>query len=128
MADLVDYSWQPSESKDKSDEPAFQYILIVQDVFSRRIMARPIRDKLAETCRKAFQSIVEEHHAKPNVLSTDAGWEFKGAFDQYLEREGIFHQSKDPRALNSQGTLDAAIRTLRPMLARIQAEETTKDW
>lgn len=127
VADLIDYSWQPSESKEKSDEPSFQYILIVQDVFSRKLMARPIRDKLAETCRKAFQSIVEEH-GKPTALSTDAGWEFKGAFEQYLERESIHHQIKDPRALNSQGTLDAAIRTLRPMLARIQAEETTKDW
>ena len=126
VADLIDYSWQPSESK--TSEPAFQYILVVQDVFSRRLMARPIRDKLAETCQKAFQSIVEEHHAKPNALSTDQGWEFKGAFDQYLEREGIYHRVKDPRALNSQGTLDAAIRALRPTLARILAEESTKDW
>ena len=109
MADLIDYSWQPSESKESSDEHAFQYILIVQDVFSRRLMARPIRDKPAEKCGTAFQSIVEEHHGKPNVLSTDAGWEFKGALEEYLEREGIFHQIEDPRALNSRGTLEAAI-------------------
>ena len=128
VADLIDYSWQPSESKEKGSEPAFQYILVVQDVFSRRLMARPIRDKLAKTCQEAFQSIVEEHHTKPNVLSTDSGWEFKGAFEQYLEREGIYHRIKDPRALNSQGTLDAAIKALRPMLARIQTEETTKNW
>ena len=128
VADLIDYSWQPSESKEKGSEPAFQYILVVQDVFSRRLMARPIRDKLAKTCQEAFQSIVEERHTKPNVLSTDSGWEFKGAFEQYLEREGIYHRIKDPRALNSQGTLDAAIKALRPMLARIQTEETTKNW
>ena len=126
VADLVDYSWQPSESK--TSEPAYQYILVVQDVFSRRLMARPIKDKLADTCQKAFQSIVEERKTTPKVLSTDQGWEFKGAFDQYLEREGIYHQLKDPRALNSQGTLDAAIRALRPMLARIQAEESTNNW
>ena len=128
VADLIDYSWQPSESKEKGSEPAFQYILVVQDVFSRRLMARPIQDKLAKTCQEAFQSIVEERHTKPNVLSTDSGWEFKGAFEQYLEREGIYHRIKDPRALNSQGTLDAAIKALRPMLARIQTEETTKNW
>ena len=81
VADLIDCSWQPSVSKDKSSEPAFQYILVVQDVFSRRLMARPIRDKIAQTCRDAFQSIVEERHTKPTVLSTDQGWEFKGAFD-----------------------------------------------
>ena len=128
VADLVDYSWQPSESKAKSSEPAFQYILLVQDVFSRRLMARPIRNKLATTCQEAFQSILEEHKTKPTVLSTDQGWEFKGAFNDYLERENIYHRLKDPRALNSQGTLDAAIKALRPMLARIQAEESTNDW
>ena len=128
IADLVDYSWRPSESKEKSKEPPFQYILVVQDIFSRRLMGTPLRDKLADTCQKAFQRIVEDHNVKPKVLATDLGWEFKGAFEDYLEREGIYHRLKDPRALNSQGTLDAAIRTLRPILARIQVEEQTKDW
>ena len=128
IADLVDYSWRPSESKEKSKEPPFQYILVVQDIFSRRLMGTPLRDKLADTCQKAFQRIVEDRNVKPKVLATDLGWEFKGAFEDYLEREGIYHRLKDPRALNSQGTLDAAIRTLRPILARIQVEEQTKDW
>ena len=128
IADLVDYSWRPSESNEKSKEPPFQYILVVQDIFSRRLMGTPLRDKLADTCQKAFQRIVEERNVKPKVLATDLGWEFKGAFEDYLEREGIYHRLKDPRALNSQGTLDAAIRTLRPILARIQVEEQTKDW
>ena len=128
IADLVDYSWRPSESKEKSKEPPFQYILVVQDVFSRRLMGTPLRDKLADTCQKAFQRIVEDRAVKPKVLATDLGWEIKGAFDDYLEREGIYHRLKDTRALNSQGTLDAAIRTLRPILARIQVEEHTKDW
>ena len=128
IADLVDYSWRPSESKEKSKEPPFQYILVVQDVFSRRLMGTPLRDKLADTCQKAFQRIVEDRNVKPKVLATDLGWEFKGAFDDYLEREGIHHRLKDTRALNSQGTLDAAIRGLRPILARIQVEEQTKDW
>ena len=127
VADLIDYSWQPSSGGNSAD-PAFQYILVVQDVFSRRLMARPIHDKLAKTCQEAFQGIVAERHVKPTVLSTDQGWEFKGVFAEYLEREGIYHQIKDPRALNSQGTLDAAIKALRPMLARIQTEESTKNW
>ena len=126
VADLIDYAWQPSEGK--PGERPYQYILVVQDVFSRRLMARPIHDKLAKTCQDAFQSIVEERHVKPTILSTDQGWEFKGVFAEYLEREGIYHRIKDPRALNSQGTLDAAIKALRPMLARIQTEETKKNW
>jgi len=120
----VDYSWQPS----KGAGPAYQYILVVQDVFSRKLMARPLRDKLAETCKDAFEDIVDDHGIKPKVLSTDQGWEFKGVFDDYLQATGIYHRLKDPRALNAQGTLDAAIRALRPMLARIQAAEETGDW
>jgi hypothetical protein len=128
VADLIDYSWQPSKSKETTTEPAYHYILIVQDVFSRKLMARPIRDKLAESCKDAFEDIVDDLGVKPQVLSTDKGWEFKGVFNDYLRATGIYHRLKDPRALNSQGTLDAAIRALRPMLARIQAEESTEDW
>ena len=127
VADLVDYSWQPNKSKE-SDEPPYQYILVVHDIFSRKLMARPIRDKLAQSCKDAFEDIVDDFGIKPQVLSTDQGWEFKGIFDDYLRATGIYHRLKDPRALNSQGTLDAAIRVLRPMLARIQVEDSTGDW
>jgi hypothetical protein len=128
VADLIDYTSRPSEGKDGDGKVPFQYILIVQDVFSRRIMALPIRDKLPETCKNAFESIVNEREVKPTTLSTDLGSEFKGPFDEYLTREEIYHRLKDPRSLNSQGTLDAAIRAFRPMLARIQAEEGTRNW
>ena len=128
VADLVDYTARPSESESSSGEGQFQYIFIVQDVFSRRLMAEPTRDKLPATCKAALESIIHRRGTKPKVLSTDLGLEFKGAFDAYLEQEGIFHRLKDPRSLNAQGALDAAIRTLRPMLSRIQAEENTRNW
>ena len=128
VADLVDYTSRPSESKSEDKLPPFQYILVVQDIFSRRLMAVPLRDKLPETCQKALESIIQERKVKPVVLATDLGSEFKGPFDEYLAREHIYHQLKDPRSLNAQGTLDAAIRALRPTLSRIQAEEGTRNW
>ena len=132
VADLIDYTGHPSvddkPSPEDAKKPPFQYILVVQDVFSRRLMARALRDKQPETCKNAFQSIIEERGTKPNSLSTDLGPEFKGPFDAYLTQEHIYHQLKDPRNLNAQGTLDAAIRTLRPMLSRIMAQESTRNW
>ena len=126
VADLVDYTSRPSEGKEGGTP--FQYILIVQDVYSRKIMATPLKDKLPETCQIAFAGIVDEAEVKPTTLSTDLGSEFKGPFEEYLKQEEIYHRLKDPRSLNSQGTLDAAIRALRPSLARIQAEENTRNW
>ena len=41
VADLIDYTSRPSEGKE--GETPFQYILIVQDVYSRKIMATPQR-------------------------------------------------------------------------------------
>ena len=49
VADLVDYTSRPSEGKSDDKLPPFQYILVVQDIFSRRLMAVPLRDKLPET-------------------------------------------------------------------------------
>ena len=129
VADLVDYTSLPSQEGDEPDDLPFQYILLVQDIFSRRLMAAVLRDKNAETCEAAFKRIVEERGGvKPHTLSTDLGNEFQGVFEQYLENQGIYHRLKDPRSLNAQGTLDAAIRTIRPALSRILTQEKTKNW
>ena len=53
------------------------------------------------------------------MLTTDRGGEFKnGAFPQFLDEKGIYHQMKDPRDLNAISTLDRAIQELRKGLAK----------
>ena len=124
-ADLIDYTAKPSPGKDGEDP--YQYILIVQDIFSRKIYVHALRTKTAEVCEQAFASIVRRA-GHPDMLDTDNGLEFKGPFDQYLIEEKIYHRIADSRNKNARATLDAAIKQLRQQLARIQAVEGHRDW
>ena len=114
-ADLIDYTARPSHSKDSSKEP-YQYVLIVQDVFSRKLWAVAMRVKTTETVQQAFEHIVRSGAGVPRELYTDNGLEFRGLFEQYLEEERIEHVIADQRNKNARGMLDAAIRTFKQQL------------
>jgi hypothetical protein len=124
-ADLIDYNSRPSLDK-KGGDP-YQYILIVQDIFSRKIFAHALKNKDQETCRDAFTSIVSRAGV-PNRLDTDNGNEFKGEFQDYLNDENIHHEVADARSKNARATLDAAIKSLRQKLTRLQLSENRRDW
>jgi len=124
-ADIIDYNARPSP--DPKGGPPDQYILIVQDIFSRVIFAHALKAKDQETCQQAFESIVRKA-GLPDQLDTDNGHEFRGQFDSYLRDERILHEITDPRNRNARGTLDSAIKSLREQLARIQVAENRRDW
>ena len=126
-ADLIDYTARPSHNEDSSKEP-YQYVLIVQDVFSRKLWAVAMRVKTTETVQQAFEHIVRSGAGVPRELDTDYGLELRGLFEQYLEEEHIEHVIADPRNKNARGTLDAAIKVFKQQLARIQVAENTRDW
>jgi len=127
-ADLIDYTAKPSVgSDDRPSDAPFQYILIVQDIFSRKLFVHALRSKTPEIVEQAFQSIVRRA-GLPDRLDTDDGPEFKGPFQQYLDEEHIYHVIADQRSKNARATLDAAIRVFRTQLARIQAQEGHRNW
>ena len=126
-ADLIDYTATPSRGKTPEKTP-YKYILIAQDIYSRKLYAVALREKTQETVVNAFEHLVREAHAKPSELDTDQGPEFKGPFEEYLAEEHIAHTTTDLRNFNARGTLDAAIRSFKQQLTRIQVEEKTRDW
>jgi len=135
MADLIDLTAQPSGksgeggSSGSADSPQrpFQYILVVQNVFSRELYARPLRSKDPETVAEAFKSILETA-PKPGRLDTDNGAEFQGPFDELLEKEGIQHIFKDVQDPNALGTLARAIQLLKRAIFRKVVAEHDPDW
>ena len=109
-ADLIDYNARPSQ--DPNGGEPYQYILIVQDIFSRKLWAHALKAKSQEVVQQAFESIVRRAGI-PENLDTDHGHEFKGRFQDYLVEENVQHDVADPRSKNARATLDAAIKRLR---------------
>ena len=67
-ADLIDYTAQPS--------PPYTHILVVQDIFSRKVYARPLRGTTPQEVTAAFRNILSTAPAPPKELSTDGGADF----------------------------------------------------
>ena len=73
----------------------FKFILVVVDVFSRRIFARPMKSKEAKTVKKAFEAIFEENGTTPQKLETDRGTEFTNStISNYFEEKNIYLKFK----------------------------------
>ena len=121
FADLIDFTASPSESGEK-------YILCCQDVFSRYLWTRAIKDKKPKTVAKAFAEIVKEANVKPGMLKVDQGTEWTQDFANQCDMLGIYlvvKESGDQRAI---ATLDVAIGALKQALARVARKKQSDDW
>jgi hypothetical protein len=69
----------------------YKYILIIVDIFNRKIDMEPLKDKKALTILNAFKKILTRNIIKKmEILCVDNGNEFKGSFYNYLHDENIF--------------------------------------
>jgi hypothetical protein len=109
-ADLVDMKASPAVTGEKA-------ILVVQDIFTRKVTATALMGKTAAEVARAFPP------GRPAELTTDGGLEFTGAFARLMVERGIAHRVKPTgRAhVNETATIDAAIRSLREDLGRVKA-------
>ena len=76
-----------SRPEQKKKEPE-KYILVVQDVFSRKMWTRALVTKQPPDVQRAFKQIVDQVRDEgghlPNKLTTDKGGEFRDV-ETYME-------------------------------------------
>jgi hypothetical protein len=127
FADLIDLTAAPSVAKkvDLKSQSA-KYILVVQDVFSRKIWAEALKTKTPDEVLTAFKRILQDAGAKPNELTTDKGGEFGADFKRFLESEGIEVSVKT--SMRQISTIDVAIGSLKKALVRDTRKAGTDDW
>lgn len=129
FADLIDLTAAPSVGA-KVDlgptEEGEKYILVAQDVFSRRIFARALKNKRPPTVLAAFQDILDTSGERPKQLTVDKGGEFQATFQTFIESQGMKFVTKDN--LRQIATLDVAIGYLKKAMARDARKAKTDDW
>ena len=125
-ADIISFVSRPIKK--------FAYVLLVQDIFSRYIYARPLTN-LSQTTN-AFEDILEEADARmtdadyksPARLDSDGAPEFSSErFKSMMQRRGIEHHIKPKEDLNAIATLDAAIQNVKKALTR-RVKINDSDW
>ena len=109
---------------DATANKGYKFVLVAVDVFDRTMKAAPMKTKTPEETLKVFRTFTP----LPKEIDSDLGQEFKGAFDEFLTREGIGHKEKNPRQQNALAVSDAAMRTLRTTMGKDIADSGSGAW
>lgn len=129
QGDLIDMNYYTKFNK------GLRWILIVIDVFSRRIFLRSLKNKTGSAVLKVFENIEDEFKDKGysiQSLMLDAGPEFKNKsfinhFKSLEENGKLFF--KNPEIHNSGlAIVDRAIRTCRDLFKRLFVKNDDLVW
>jgi hypothetical protein len=118
--DLIDFRASPSGR--------FRNILILVQVFTRRVFLRQITNKQPATVERALKELLDR--AGPvKVISSDRGGEFlNGDVSRLLERRGIAHRLKNPEQRNALSVLDRTVQTIKLRLSKVLTARNKSRW
>jgi len=121
-ADLIAFTSRPATRK----EETFTHVLLVEDLFTRFLWAKPLRSTSDATA--AFREILDESKRKPQRLDTDGGPEFAdGRFKTLVQHRGIEHVIKQKDDIQALAPIDSAISQLKRAIKR-RREAKGGDW
>jgi hypothetical protein len=121
LADLIDLSMYSTTNKN------YKWLLVVEDVFTRKAYGYMLKNKLANTVLDAFKLFVEEYQF-PNELITDNGSEFISTVFQDYIRGKLFHKLVEVDYHKTLGMIDRLCRTLKEKLFKYFYAENTTNW
>ena len=118
MADLM-------EVKHFKENDNYKYILVIVDNLSKKTYCEPIKNKKAETVKKAFLKIFNESGTKPMILVTDAGAEFTNpSLKRYIKWRKIKHQTVRDRT--KAWNAERMIRTIKELIEEYTDSRNSK--
>ena len=97
----------------------YNYILNCVDVYSRYCWLRLLKKKEAVLVRDAMMDIIDSTGVQPNVIQTDNGTEFMGAFHEYLRNEHIGHIYNHSYSPNQNAMVERSNRDVRKIINSI---------
>ena len=123
MGDLIEYT----QSDYKHANRGYVYILVLIDVFTKMVYARPLKKKDKFKTSLAMDSILQNLDHLPNTLITDEGLEFYNKnVREVLDRYAIHHYSIKTKMKAS--VVQRFNRTLKTKLERYFVANKTKNW
>ena len=116
VVDFIDFTADPSGE--------YKYILLVQDIFSRKLWATAMREQKASEYIEHIKSMFIDY-GKPQEINADGEFNIP-SFNQFLARNSVTVQYKQGR--QDLATIDAAMNNFKKMLKQQMQERGTDDW
>lgn len=113
-----------------------KYVLVLADLATRRVAARPLSSKSANSVMKALKDIYENDPKlrPPSRLETDKGSEFRGVARDWLESKGVYIRYGIQGRHRQQGLAKSINRILGRAISILQSErelqkgKTDRSW
>jgi len=122
QCDLLDMSKYSRTNK------GYKWILIVIDIFDRKVFAVAMKDKSTHTSTEAMKLIFDLFKCSPSRLTTDDGSEWKGQFQKLLDEKKITHRIAEQGDHKLLGVIDRFSRTLKTIIFKYFTENNTTTW
>ncbi|XRB11143.1 reverse transcriptase [Pseudoscourfieldia marina] len=123
------YRWQvdlagPFQTTSRGNK----YIMVMIEAFSKALIVVPLPNKEASTTSQVFLLHVLSQYGACAEVVTDNGSEFKGEFDELLERALIDHRWTSRGHPQADGLAERAVQTMKSALRRCMEKEQQKEW
>jgi hypothetical protein len=108
------YNYQADTLMLPTTKEGYRYLLVMVDLWSNYFDIEPVKNKEAETMKKAMESIFKRKILKEpkSSIITDAGTEFKSSFTKYLYENSIMHKVTLPDRHKQLGNVERVNRDL----------------
>ena len=116
VVDFIDFTAEPSGS--------YKYILLVQDIFSRKLWAQALEDKDMTSAIQQLRNLFADEQ-KPAEINADGEFDNK-TFNRFLSQQNIASRFKEGR--QDLATIDAAMNNFKKMLKKLMQDQDTTEW
>ena len=102
----------------------FKYILLVQDIFSRKLWSKPLEDKdMSNTIQQLRNLFADEQ--QPAEINADGELDNK-TLNRFLSQQNIASRFKEGR--QDLATIDAAMGNFKKMIKKLMQDQNTTEW
>lgn len=118
LADMVDLA---------DDNDGVKFLLVIVDVFSKKLAVRPLKTKTALEVKQGIQSIFEKDLEPPELLRSDAGREFvNNTLRDFLEEKRVrFQVARNEGHANF---AERVIKTIKGKIFRLLTHKNTRHY
>ncbi len=104
-------------------------VLVIVDVFSRKVWAKPVEDKTPEKVRDALSELLDEIGEKPAEISSDLGNEFAPPVKTFLTgKDIVLRQDVAKYDRNAHSLIDNKIQKIKTRIARLLSVNAGMSW
>ena len=116
VVDFIDFVAEPSGN--------FKYILLVQDIFSRKLWSFAETEKNMTVVVQRLRALMADH-GKPAEVNADGEFDNK-TFNRFLSQRNVAVRFKEGR--QDLATLAAAMSNFKKMIKKMMQQENTTEW